>query len=203
MRSTAGIFIKRQGNRMGNRKSPDGWVSLDNSAKIYPAVRTRDWAAMFRVSVTLKDEVDQGLLERALADTLKRIPAFCLSRQRGVLVLSGTEPSPSLVEPDVNNPCKKIDKRESNGCYFRVRVYRSRIALELFHSISDGNGAMVFLKTLAARYLTLSGHPIPAGEGVLDAQRSPIPKKWRTAMRHTHPSATSRAAGKKRRTIPA
>ena len=101
---------------MGNRKSPDGWVSLDNSAKIYPAVRTRDWAAMFRVSVTLKDEVDQGLLELALADTLKRIPAFCLSLHKGVFWFY-LEPNrlPSIVEPDVNNPCKKIDKRESNG----------------------------------------------------------------------------------------
>lgn len=163
---------------MGNRKSPDGWVSLDNSAKIYPAVRTRDWAAMFRVSVTLKDEVDQGLLERALADTLKRIPAFCLSLHKGVFWFY-LEPNrlPSIVEPDVNNPCKKIDKRESNGYYFRVRVYRSRIALELFHSISDGNGAMVFLKTLAARYLTLSGHPIPAGEGVLDCTEEPHPEE--------------------------
>ena len=36
---------------------------------------------------------------------------------------------------------------------------------------------MVFLKTLAARYLTLSGHPIPAGEGVLDCAEEPHPEE--------------------------
>lgn len=29
------------------------WYRLDNSAKIYPAVRSRSWASMFRVSLTL------------------------------------------------------------------------------------------------------------------------------------------------------
>ncbi len=163
---------------MDNHKPTDGWVSLDNSAKIYPAVRTRDWAAMFRVSVTLRDEVDPVLLERALADTLRRIPAFCLTLHKGVFWFY-LEPNrlPPIVESDVNNPCKKIDKAENNGYYFRVRVYRNRIALELFHSISDGTGAMVFLKTLAARYLTLGGHPVPDGDGVLNCEESPRPEE--------------------------
>ena len=31
--------------------APNGWMKLDNSAKIYPAVTSRRWAAVFRVSV--------------------------------------------------------------------------------------------------------------------------------------------------------
>ena len=147
-----------------------GWMKLDNSAKIYPAVTSRSWAAVFRVSVTLTIPVDPSLLQKALEDTARRIPSFCVGLHKGLFwyYLDTNEQLPQ-VEPDVQNPCKKIDKRENHGYYFRVRYYRSRIALELFHSISDGTGAMVFLKTLAARYLQLAGYPVRSGErGVLD-----------------------------------
>lgn len=154
-------------------KTPQ-WYTLDNSAKIYPAVTSRNWAAVFRVSVTLREPIEPAVLQRALEDTVRRIPTFRLSLHRGVFwyYLDTNEHMPH-VEPDVNNPCKKIDKRENDGYCFRVRYYRCRIALELFHSISDGTGAMIFLKTLAARYLQLLGHDIPATDGVLDCGEAP------------------------------
>lgn len=154
-------------------KEPD-WFELDNSAKIYPAVRTRDWAAMFRVSVTLNEEIQPPVLQRALEDTVRRIPTFRLALHKGVFwFYLDTNKWMPRVEADVNNPCKKIDELENGGYCFRVRIYHRRIALEVFHSITDGTGAMVFLKTLAARYLTLLGHSIPAGEGVLSCDEPP------------------------------
>lgn len=154
------------------------WYRLDNSALIYPAVMRRNWAAMFRVSVTLRETIDPDVLQRALEATVRRIPTFRLSLHRGLFwyYLDLNKHMPR-VEPDVLNPCKKIDKEENDGYCFRVRYYRERIALELFHSISDGTGAMVFLKTLAARYLTLQGHSIPAGDGVLDCGGEPRPEE--------------------------
>ena len=158
-------------------KGPE-WLELDNSAKIYPAVRTRDWAAMFRVSVDLTEEIRQDVLQQALEDTVRRIPTFRLALHKGVFwfYLDANKWMPR-VEADVNNPCKKINDLENGGYCFRVRVYHRRIALEVFHSITDGTGAMIFLKTLAARYLTLLGHPIPASEGVLCCDESPRPEE--------------------------
>ncbi|HIW74720.1 MAG TPA: alcohol acetyltransferase [Firmicutes bacterium] len=164
------------------------WYRLDNSALIYPAVMRRNWAAMFRVSVTLTETIRPDVLQQALEDTVRRMPTFRLSLRRGLFwyYLDLNEPMPR-VEPDVLNPCKKIDKGENGGYCFRVRYYRERIALELFHSISDGTGAMVFLKTLAARYLTLRGHPIPAGEGVLDCGEEPRREEMEDShLKHAH-----------------
>lgn len=59
------------------------WMPLDNSAKIYPAVMSRDWAAVFRVSVTLKEPIQPEILQQALEDTVVRIPSFSLSLHRG------------------------------------------------------------------------------------------------------------------------
>lgn len=154
------------------------WYKLDNSALIYPAVMRRNWAAVFRVSVTLTDTIQPEILQTALEDTVKRIPTFRLSLHRGLFwyYLDTNEHMPHI-EPDVMNPCKKIDKDENEGYCFRIRYYRCRIALEVFHSITDGTGAMIFLKTLAARYLKLLGHPIKPGEGVLDCDDQPRPEE--------------------------
>lgn len=158
------------------------WYTLDNSAKIYPAVTSRNWAAVFRVSVTLKEPIQPAVLQRALEDTVRRIPTFRLSLHKGLFwYYLDTNAHMPHVEPDVNNPCKKIDKRENDGYCFRVRYYRCRIALELFHSISDGTGAMIFLKTLAGRYLQLLGYDIPASDGVLDCDEEPRPEELEDA----------------------
>lgn len=154
------------------------WYKLDNSALIYPAVMRRNWAAVFRVSITLTETIRPDILQAALEDTVRRIPTFRLSLHRGLFwyYLDTNEHMPHI-EPDVMNPCKKIDKEENEGYCFRIRYYRSRIALEVFHSITDGTGAMIFLKTLAGRYLKLSGHTVTPGEGALDCDEQPRPEE--------------------------
>ena len=37
------------------------WLKLDNAAKIYPPNTTRRWQSMFRLSVTLTEDVDPDL----------------------------------------------------------------------------------------------------------------------------------------------
>ena len=40
-------------------------MTLDNAAKIYPPAANRKWSAMFRLSVTLKENVDPEILATA------------------------------------------------------------------------------------------------------------------------------------------
>lgn len=56
-------------------KVPD-WIKLDNAATIYPSTLSRKYAAMFRMSVTLKEEVNREILTRALNNVINRFPAF-------------------------------------------------------------------------------------------------------------------------------
>jgi len=67
-----------------------------------------------------------------------------------------------------------MDKEETRKCAFRVIVYQKRIAVEIFHSLTDGTGAMIFLKSLVAEYLTQKyGVTIPAEQGVLGRLEEP------------------------------
>lgn len=149
------------------------WFKLDNAAKLYPAIKSRKWMAIFRVSVLLKEPINPGLLQKALETTLLRIPGFALKMRTGFFwyyfEINTRKP---LVQEDVINPCMHFTK-QNGGFLFRVRYYHRRIALEVFHAIADGTGALTFIKTLTAEYLRLLGHDIPATDGILDCGMMP------------------------------
>lgn len=166
-------------------RSPLGkpWYALDNSAKIYSSTMSRSWTSLYRVSVTLREPIRPSILQQALETTVRRIPSLALSLHRGMFwyYLEENHATPHI-EPDVQNPCKRMLRKENDGFLFRVRYYRCRIALEVFHSLADGSGAMVFLKTLTAQYLRLLGHPISYDEGVLNCEEPPRSEEWEDSL---------------------
>ncbi len=148
------------------------WYRLDNAANVYPAVRSKTRPGLFRVSATLREPIQPDLLQQALVDTLGRIPSFSVRMRSGLFWHYFRHAEDELViQEDVRNPCMGLSARKDKGFQIRVRYHDRRIALEVFHSVSDGSGAMVFLKTLTARYLGLSGIAIPATHGVLDCDQ--------------------------------
>lgn len=142
---------------------------LDNAANVYPAVRSRKHPGLFRVSATLKEPVEPELLQQALKTTLRRIPSFSVRMRSGLFwhYFSHSD-DPIYIQEDVINPCMVLSSSRDQGFQIRVRHHDRRVALEVFHSVSDGSGAMVFLKTLLAQYLILRGIAITPTDGVLD-----------------------------------
>lgn len=77
------------------------------------------------------------------------------------------------VRQDIGHPCMPFRKNQDNGYLIRVLCYRRRISVEFFHSLTDGTGGLVFLKTLLAQYLILTGHKAEFDNGALDPKDSP------------------------------
>lgn len=153
------------------------WMKLDNAAKIYPAVKSRTWTALFRLSAELTDPIDPQLLCRALSSTLKRFPSFSVRLRHGFFwyYFEQIDGAPQI-QHDVANPCARMDLRENNGFMFRVRYHANRIAIEIFHALTDGAGGLCFLKTLVAEYLTLKYKiNIPRSNQILDCSEQPKP----------------------------
>ena len=145
------------------------YFRFDNAAHIYPAIRNRKQPGVFRVSATLNETIDPQLLQTALNRTLKRIPGFSVKLRKGLFWNYFVHTTDTLpIQPDVNNPCTEITRKENDGFLLRVRSYKCRIAVEIFHALADGAGAMVFLKTLVAEYLKEKETPIPSSSGILD-----------------------------------
>ena len=157
------------------KKQPLRWVRLDNAAKIYPAARRKNWSNLFRQSVTLTEEVDTRVLQDALDVTVKRFPSIAARLRKGAFwyYLQQVESAPQIRE-EYSYPLVFMDREEMRRCAFRVIVHEDRIAVEFFHSLTDGTGAMIFLKSLTAEYLEQKyGILIPAEAGVLDRRQEP------------------------------
>lgn len=151
------------------------WLRLDNAAKIYPAARRQNWSNVFRLSVTLKEKVDVPVLQSALDVTARRFPSMAARLRKGAFwyYLQQLEHAPP-VSQEFSYPLTRMSKQEVRRCAFRVIAHENRIAIELFHSLTDGNGALVFLKTLTAEYLQQKyGVHIPAEQGVLGRLEEP------------------------------
>ena len=156
-------------------RKPLAWVKLDNAAKIYPAAKRKNWTNIFRQSVTLNDDVDKEVLASALAIVVKRFPTIAARLRKGAFwyYLQEIEAPPEIIE-EYSYPLTYMSKKELRKCAFRVLVYKNRIAVEFFHSLTDGAGALVFLKNLTAEYLEQKyGISIPFEDGILDRKQKP------------------------------
>lgn len=169
--TTIGKFL----NRYLCQENKLRWLRLDNAAKIYPAARRRNWSNIFRLSATLTEPVDEKVLQSALDVTVRRFPSIAARLRKGVFwyYLQQLDHAPALCR-EYSHPLTRMSRQEMRKCAFRVIAYENRIAVELFHSLTDGNGALVFLKSLVAEYL-LQKHGVhcPAEKGVLGRLEEP------------------------------
>ncbi len=160
------------------------WFKLDNAGKIYPAVRSPNFASLFRATARLKEPVDPETLQQALLDVMPRFPIFqCRIRSGLFWYYMETNPLTPKVRPEITFPCQPMRFEENEDFLFRVLYYGPSIHLEVFHALSDGSGGLVFLKTLVAQYLRLKGHRIPASHGVLDLAEKPGLEEMEDAYR--------------------
>jgi len=155
-------------------KNDINWYKLDNAAKIYPAISGIGSGSVFRVAAQLNTDVDPQVLQEALSTVILRFPTFGVRMKRG-LFWYFFESNPETPEVTVEKapPCRDINPDENKGFLFRVSYYKKRISLEIFHALTDGTGALIFLKTLISQYLTLSGHGLFSDAGFLDCDDHP------------------------------
>lgn len=145
-------------NRSKNisRKEEYYWNRLDNTAKVYPAISGNNSTNVFRLSVKLKEKVVPSFLENALQTALKLLPTFNVKLRRGLFwYYFDTNFARPTVREDSTFPCNSIDRFKENGFLFRVTYFEKKINLEVFHALSDGTGAFVFLNCLVTEYLKL------------------------------------------------
>lgn len=130
------------------------WRKLDNTAKIFPIVSTKRFSNNFRISVVLKEEIMPKILQEALEITLPNFKNFGVKLKQGFFwYYFETNTKKPKVEEERNYPCKHIDASKNNGFIFKVTYFKKRINLEVFHCITDANGAINFLKAITYNYI--------------------------------------------------
>lgn len=129
------------------------WYRLDNSAKIMPCTTTNLNTNVFRLTCTLFKNIDKNALQEALDKTLIEFPMYLCTMKNGLFwhYLEKVDYKP-LVKEENKHVCNKIN----NEILFRVSYYKKRIHLEVYHALSDGNGAMEFFKYLICTYINIT-----------------------------------------------
>ncbi len=135
------------------------WHRLDNTANIFPVISHKRFSSVYRISVRLKQDIIPELLAQALNDTLPLFPNFRVRLKKGVFwyYFENNTREP-LIEEEQFIPCGYIDPSLNNQFLFKVKYFKKRISLEVFHAITDGTGSICFLKELTLRYIKLA-HP--------------------------------------------
>ncbi|MGN0463480.1 MAG: hypothetical protein ACI4GA_02105 [Acutalibacteraceae bacterium] len=170
--------MKNNNNKAPHVDKP--WLKIDNASTLYAAARYKDWCRTYRSAIILDREVDKDILQQALADTAKRFPSFCVTLRDGLFwsYFERTDAVP-IVHTEEKYPYRPIQLDGTDQPCFRVLCYKNRIAIEVFHSLTDGTGTGVFLATLTRRYLELCGEQIPDSEKVFNVNDEPLDSETR------------------------
>ena len=148
-------------------------LRLDNASFIYPASQSKKYSSLYRMSVTLSEPVDAGLLQQALERCVARIPTFGYTLTGGTFwwYLRRLDKTPRVLPLQ---PLHHFSIPGNGGFLFRISVDGWCIVQDIFHVLTDGNGGMTFLLTLTAEYLRLRYGVQPVyGGRILDPSDAP------------------------------
>ena len=154
------------------------WSRLDNAALIFPASKRRGWHNIFRLSANLSEPIDRDVMQSALEVTVKRFPLISSRLRAGAFWYYLEQTTAPEIIRDGPQPIMVRPFGAVRQCAIRVLYYKNRIAVEFFHAVTDGNGGLIFLKTLLAEYLSQKyGAEIPNTHGVADRLANPSPEE--------------------------
>jgi NRPS condensation-like uncharacterized protein len=144
------------------------WYKLDHAGKLFPAVAGRENSSTYRLSMMLTSHVKPSVLQQALDSVIKRFPLLNVELRNGLFWKFLREKETRLmVEPESTYPCAPAALSTENGSLVRVLYHGNKISVEIFHALTDGGGALEFLKTLVFQYLYLLGENVEDKEGLI------------------------------------
>jgi hypothetical protein len=170
-----------------HKKTTPPWYKLDNAASIYSLMSSERSPSVFRLSCTLKENINIRDLQVALNRILIRFPYFDVNLRAGLFwpfwEKNNTTPK---IFPEEKNPCQRINIYKKGTFPFKVKAYFSRIAIEFQHSLTDGTGGLTFLKALVAEYLTLRGKTVTDWGDIFRPGQEPKKEEYEYAFKNNY-----------------
>ncbi len=155
---------------------------LDCMAEMLAYTVSRKRPMVYRLMISIDEEVDPSVLTQAVRDLVGRFPVL-YSRlnsgfMRNYLVVAQDL---DIVSEENTYPCRPFDFKNKTKPLMRILYKNNEISLEATHFASDGYGAAIYLNSLAARYYELRGRVIEKSEIVLDYSAEPSQKELEDA----------------------
>ncbi|MBO7451567.1 MAG: hypothetical protein J6U54_14470 [Clostridiales bacterium] len=130
------------------------WYKIDNVSKIFLATLGKRDTRSFRLSCTLKEDVDPELLQQAVNSAIEDRPQLQVRIRRGVFwhYLEDTDLMPVVKQED-DRICPLLYVPSKTMLHYQVTYFGNRINLDISHVLADGTGAMEFLNIIVLDYL--------------------------------------------------
>lgn len=145
---------------------------VDNSALIHLAVHNKWHSNVFRLEAHLASGVRPARLQQAADAVAERFPMLAagIQKQKNQFVVV---PSPGRLNIRVDSqPLLYMSTEEIRDCAMRVLYGPQHIAVEFFHSLTDGTGGLFFLKALLAEYFYAPTEEIPLRDAWEDSYQN-------------------------------
>ena len=132
------------------------WRKLDNAAKVFPSTVKKSDTRVFRFSAFLKEDIEPTALQAAVDAAVTEFPIFLSVMRRGVFwyYLEQSEIKPEI-EIEDKPPCHPMYDNNKKSLLFTVSYFKAKINLEVYHVLTDGTGAIAFLKTILYYYIKI------------------------------------------------
>ena len=157
---------------------------IDLAGRMFTYVASPKIPSVYRFWAIMKNLVNVDLLQESLNSLIKRFPYYQVKLKNGFLwdYWKATDELPQ-VEKEREYPCQYIPMREENAFPFRVMAHLNEIIVEFSHSVTDGSGALIFLKALIADYLVRTGLVIDNWGSVYRADEKPDEQEFEYSYR--------------------
>lgn len=130
------------------------WRRIDNTGKIFPATSNKKDTRVFRLYSELNEEINPDFLQAALDKTMEQYPLFNSVIRKGMFWYYLEESDiRAKVGEETKAPCSIMYVRDMKTLLFQVTYYKNRINFEVFHALTDGTGAVEFIRELTKNYL--------------------------------------------------
>ena len=159
---------------------------LDSTAIGFSLLSNKRVTNVFRISCTLKEEVELTKLQTALSTILPRFPYFRVSIRNGLFWGKFvTNLSIPEIQPESQYPCQYISFGRKKNLY-RIIVNENQIVLECHHCLTDGYGALIFLNSLVAEYFRIIGFATDDWKGIFLPKDKVHPQEYEDAYERHH-----------------
>jgi len=132
----------------------------------------------------MRELVNVDDLQQALDNIITRFPYYQVKLTRGFLWYKwkATDEKPQVMK-ELDYPCQYIPIRSGYTFPFRIIANFNQIIIEFNHSLTDGHGALIFLKALVTEYLAIQGFVIADYDDIFRPHQKPSLDEFEYAYR--------------------
>lgn len=177
-------------------------MEMDLLGQYYTSINNKQQTGVFALVVSLKNNVNPDILQKALNDLFRRLPFFNSQIIKGLFSyqLKQLDPLPKIKSAETTPMFSDYYNHGSNHLIEVVYGTKS-IIVKATHSLCDGKGLAQFTIALLARYFELLGVSVNK-KGMIDCHAKFQKEEAEDAVKHYLSSPPKRMDKKEKEAIP-